>query len=58
MSDPANLEVCRECGYKGAIETFPPAVSVYSDVRCPECGSTNNQHNSDYLKDLMEKMKD
>jgi len=43
---------CRSCGYTGLIDTYHPCLSVYADCRCPECGSTNNQHNSDYNETL------
>lgn len=32
---------CRECGYHGSPDSFPAALSVYHDVRCPKCGTTN-----------------
>lgn len=50
--------ICRTCGYTGAIETFEPSMSVYSDCRCPKCGSTNNEHNSNYLRDISAAMND
>jgi len=43
---------CDTCGYEGGVDTYKPTISIYSDIRCPECGSTNNRHNSEYLKDL------
>lgn len=47
---------CRACSYEGAIDTYAPCFSVYNDIRCPKCGSTNNQHNSDYQKRLQAEM--
>ncbi len=32
---------CRTCGHTGPPETFPPAFSVYHDLQCPNCNSTN-----------------
>lgn len=49
--------ICIACSYVGDIETFPPAMSVYQDIRCPKCGSTNNEHNSEYQMRLMQRMK-
>lgn len=48
---------CRACGFNADIEKFEPTASVYNDIRCPECGSTNNQHNDDYLARLQEGMR-
>lgn len=48
----AETVLCRSCGYEGTIDTFEPCFSVYNDCRCPKCGSTNNQHNSDYQAQL------
>ena len=53
-----NNEVkCKRCGYSGDISSYHPTISVYSDIRCPECGSTNNEHNSEYLRRLSEAMR-
>ena len=31
-----------DCGHEGPVIDFPPAMtSVYHDLRCPECGTTN-----------------
>lgn len=48
---------CKSCYYTGPIEAFPAAMSVYQDIRCPICGSTANDHNSDYQNTLLENMK-
>jgi len=49
--------VCKACGYTGNIETYAPSMGIYSDIRCPKCGSTSNDHNSNYLKELNDAMK-
>lgn len=48
--------ICISCGYSGAIETFDAAMSIYNDIRCPKCGSTNCDRNSKYQKELFEGM--
>lgn len=50
---PADV-LCRACGYSGAIDTYEPSLAVYSDCRCPKCGSTNNQHNSAYMEQIQQ----
>jgi hypothetical protein len=47
---------CDSCGHEGEIHTFHPSMSPYSDIRCPKCNSTNNAHNSQYMKDLQAAM--
>lgn len=47
---------CESCGYEGNIASFPPAMSVYHDIICPKCRSTNNKHNSEYTNNLLKKM--
>lgn len=47
---------CLSCGYEGEIGTYWPTVSIYSDIRCPQCGSTSNAHNREYSKQLHAKM--
>jgi hypothetical protein len=47
---------CMACGYSGDISTYRPSLSVYSDCRCPNCGSTSNAHNDRYLADMQEAM--
>jgi len=32
---------CNHCGFTGTPESFPPALSVYHDMKCPKCGTTN-----------------
>ena len=46
--------LCKSCGYKGPVESFDVSFSVYSDIRCPDCNSTNNKHNADYLQRLQD----
>jgi hypothetical protein len=57
-SDLNGLVNCLSCGYAGTIDTYNPTFSLYSDIRCPKCASTNNQHNSDYFDRLSAAMKD
>lgn len=40
--------ICESCGYRGTVETYMPCLG-YNDIRCPKCGSTNNEHNAEYL---------
>lgn len=49
--------LCESCKFFGEISEYNPSMSLYSDIRCSKCGSTNNQHNSDYHKRLDEAMK-
>lgn len=53
-----NIIHCDTCGYEGEISTYTPSMSIYSDIRCPECESTNNKHNSEYMDKLNEAMRD
>lgn len=32
---------CLGCTWSGPAEKCTPALSVYHDLRCPECGTTN-----------------
>lgn len=48
----AEVVVCRACGYQGRIDTYLPCLTVNNDCKCPKCGSTNNQHNTEYQKTL------
>lgn len=52
-----NIE-CRACNHVGPIDEFPPCESIYQDIRCPKCGSTNNEHNSKYQKELFASMRE
>lgn len=47
---------CNRCGYTDIVENYHPTASVYTDIRCPKCGSTDNKHNEKYLKRLYEAM--
>jgi len=53
--DPSKIVWCDQCQYNGPISTYKPTFSAYTDIRCPECGSTNNEHNGEYLNRLMKK---
>lgn len=48
-NNKSKIVVCQACGYSGALDTYKASLSVYSDCRCPKCGSTNNQHNREYF---------
>lgn len=48
-----DVVVCKACGYDGSISTYQPTASVYTDIRCPRCGSTSNEHNSRYTSELL-----
>jgi hypothetical protein len=54
---PEHVEECRSCGYRGTIDNWRAAMSVYHDICCPECGSTNCEHNSKYTSELMANMR-
>ena len=47
---------CRSCNYEGEVNMYSPCASPYQDIRCPKCGSTNNEHNSEYQKRLFKRM--
>lgn len=32
---------CNECEWTGDADDCPPSLSIYSDLRCPKCGTTN-----------------
>jgi len=48
---------CISCGYTGSKDTYIVSLSLYSDIRCPKCGSTDNEHNDDYRERLNTTMK-
>jgi hypothetical protein len=54
---PDKVVHCRACSYFGALESFDPCYTVYNDIRCPECGSTNNEHNSQYQQQIRDAMR-
>lgn len=56
-ADASGSVKCESCNYEGDIETFPPAMGVYQDIRCPQCNSTNNKHNSIYQERLLKNMR-
>lgn len=33
--------VCIECGFSGSPDEFDACLSIYHDLICPECGTTN-----------------
>lgn len=32
---------CNNCGYEAKVDDFDAAMSVYHDLKCPKCGTTN-----------------
>lgn len=44
--------LCRACGFQATVDKWEPSWCTYSDIQCPECKSTNNEHNSDFKKKL------
>jgi hypothetical protein len=32
---------CNQCKYEGGPDTFDPSMSLYHDLKCPKCGTTN-----------------
>lgn len=58
MSGLSKDEVtCRSCGFVACVSEYVPSFSVYNEIRCPKCGSTNNEHNTKYQLRLSEAMK-
>ena len=51
-----NIVLCKSCGYRDSVDAYYPTVSIYSDVRCPKCGSTDNEHNEHYQDNLLKAM--
>jgi len=47
------IVTCKRCGYTDKLKTYNPAYGVYNDCKCPTCGSTNNEHNAWYQRELM-----
>lgn len=43
---------CESCGFSGPIADWPPARSSYSDIQCPRCDSTNNDHNAEFKRNM------
>lgn len=41
--------ICEMCDYTGPLVTYKPCEG-YADIRCPNCGSTKNEHNRVYKK--------
>lgn len=39
---------CNACGFSADISQWEPSLSMYADCRCPQCKSTNNEHNRDH----------
>ena len=48
-SDPRRF---KPCGYVGPLSAWKPSLGVYSDITCPECGSTRNEHNREFMAQL------
>lgn len=49
--------LCNACGYSAPINTYEPTMSIYTDCRCPSCGSTDNEHNAAYAENLQKAWK-
>lgn len=49
---------CDRCWYVGPLRSYLPARTVYQDIQCPRCDSMNNEHNREYQKRLMERMRE
>lgn len=47
---------CYSCDFWGEIDEYNPCVSIYNDIRCPKCGSTDNKHNAEYQDRLSKAM--
>jgi len=54
-NDPEKIVRCDRCGYTNSLRCFKAAMSVYNDIACPECGSTNNEHNAWVQSQMFEK---
>lgn len=48
---------CHRCQRSFELKDAKPSFSVYSDIRCPFCGSTDNAHNSEYARVLFQNMR-
>ena len=48
---------CKSCGYVADARSYDAAMSVYADLSCPQCGSTNNDHNAVYSDRLLKNMR-
>ncbi len=48
---PPNI-YCNGCGYIAPLYGWEPVTDPYNDIRCPNCGSTDNQHNDEYRDSL------
>lgn len=52
---PEDHERFVPCGYEGPLKNWKPSGGVYSDVACPECGSTRNAHNREFKQRVQAK---
>jgi len=43
---------CRKCGYTNDVLHFPDSGRTHSDIKCPRCESTNNDHNTAFISSL------
>lgn len=48
--------ICESCNYVGPLDSYRPNLSGMSDIRCPKCNSTNNEHNNQYLDNIYKAM--
>ena len=47
--DPDKAVACGRCGFSGKLSEYKPCFG-YNDIRCPKCGSTENEHNLEYMR--------
>lgn len=46
------------CGYEGPLKDWKPSGGVYSDIACPECGSTRNAHNREFMAQIQQRARE
>lgn len=39
---------CKDCGFRDKYHNFKSCKSIWQDILCPKCGSTNNDSNDNY----------
>ncbi len=52
-----NIHVCNRCHFRGTMGNFDPSMGLYSDIKCPDCGSTDIDINFEYSKRMSEAMR-
>jgi hypothetical protein len=52
LAEETKPVICRSCNYSGSINTWHASMGMYSDCCCPKCGSTDNEHNDNYAREL------